>query len=98
MGREVQVGNKTVTLKIVRSRPARTVLDLRLTARQADTAGGEKFRTLTSSFFRHADAVIIAYDVTNRESFTNVAAAHKVSASALCSFCFAHRPHPSSGS
>eukprot|EP01098_Paradermamoeba_levis_P006601 TRINITY_DN2745_c0_g1_i1.p1 TRINITY_DN2745_c0_g1~~TRINITY_DN2745_c0_g1_i1.p1 ORF type:complete len:200 (-),score=56.46 TRINITY_DN2745_c0_g1_i1:26-625(-) len=34
-----------------------------------DTAGQERFRTLTSSYYRNADAMIVVYDVTNRESF-----------------------------
>lgn len=34
-----------------------------------DTAGQERFRTLTSSYYRNADAMIVVYDVTNKESF-----------------------------
>ena len=37
-----------------------------------DTAGQERFRTLTLSFYKQAHGVIIAYDVTNEESFQNV--------------------------
>eukprot|EP01100_Stratorugosa_tubuloviscum_P005359 TRINITY_DN239_c4_g2_i1.p1 TRINITY_DN239_c4_g2~~TRINITY_DN239_c4_g2_i1.p1 ORF type:complete len:202 (-),score=102.75 TRINITY_DN239_c4_g2_i1:163-768(-) len=37
-----------------------------------DTAGQERFRTLTSSYFRNADAVIIVYDITEQESFDDV--------------------------
>ncbi|XP_077535886.1 uncharacterized protein LOC144148177 isoform X3 [Haemaphysalis longicornis] len=37
-----------------------------------DTAGQERFRCLTSSFYRGADGIIIVYDVTCRESFTNL--------------------------
>eukprot|EP01098_Paradermamoeba_levis_P011729 TRINITY_DN5048_c0_g1_i1.p1 TRINITY_DN5048_c0_g1~~TRINITY_DN5048_c0_g1_i1.p1 ORF type:complete len:196 (+),score=35.72 TRINITY_DN5048_c0_g1_i1:117-704(+) len=37
-----------------------------------DTAGQERFRTLTSSYYRNADAIIIAYDITNKESFADV--------------------------
>ena len=37
-----------------------------------DTAGQEKFRTITSSYYRGAHGVIVVYDVTNRESFNNV--------------------------
>jgi len=37
-----------------------------------DTAGQERFRTLTSSYFRNAAAVIVIFDVTSRESFENV--------------------------
>ncbi|KAI4364242.1 hypothetical protein MLD38_020361 [Melastoma candidum] len=37
-----------------------------------DTAGQEKFRTLTSSYYRNVQGIILVYDVTNRESFTNL--------------------------
>ena len=37
-----------------------------------DTAGQEKFRTITSSYYRGAHGVIVVYDVTNRDSFNNV--------------------------
>ncbi|WCJ34444.1 hypothetical protein M5689_015754 [Euphorbia peplus] len=37
-----------------------------------DTAGQERFRTLTSSYYRNAQGIILVYDVTRRESFTNL--------------------------
>jgi small GTP-binding protein len=37
-----------------------------------DTAGQERFKTITQSYYRGAFGVIIAYDVTNEESFNNV--------------------------
>ena len=37
-----------------------------------DTAGQERFRTLTESFYKQANGIIIAFDVTNEESFQNV--------------------------
>lgn len=37
-----------------------------------DTAGQERFRTLTASYYRGAHGVILVYDVSNRESFTDV--------------------------
>ena len=37
-----------------------------------DTAGQERFRTLTHSFYRQAQGVVVAFDVTNEESFRNV--------------------------
>ncbi|XP_030541119.1 ras-related protein RABC2a-like [Rhodamnia argentea] len=37
-----------------------------------DTAGQERFRTLTSSFYRNAHGIILVYDVTRRETFTNL--------------------------
>ena len=37
-----------------------------------DTAGQERFRTITSSYYRGAHGIIVAYDITDRESFLNV--------------------------
>ncbi|XP_028777144.1 ras-related protein RABC2a isoform X2 [Neltuma alba] len=37
-----------------------------------DTAGQEKFRTLTSSYYRGAQGIILVYDVTRRDTFTNL--------------------------
>lgn len=37
-----------------------------------DTAGQERFRTITSSYYRGAHGIIVAYDVTDQESFNNV--------------------------
>lgn len=37
-----------------------------------DTAGQERFKTITQSFYKRAQGVLIAFDVTNRESFENV--------------------------
>ncbi|KAJ1685219.1 hypothetical protein LUZ63_016609 [Rhynchospora breviuscula] len=37
-----------------------------------DTAGQEKFRTLVSSYYRGAKGIIMVYDVTKRETFTDL--------------------------
>lgn len=37
-----------------------------------DTAGQERFRTLTSSYYRGAHGIILVYDVTRRDTFTNL--------------------------
>ena len=37
-----------------------------------DTAGQERFRNLTYQFYRQADGIIIAFDLTQLESFKNV--------------------------
>ena len=37
-----------------------------------DTAGHEKFRTLTTSYYKSAQAIIILYDITEKSSFENI--------------------------
>lgn len=39
-----------------------------------DTAGQERFRTLTSSYYRNADAILVVFDISNEDSYTDVAA------------------------
>lgn len=37
-----------------------------------DTAGQERFRSITSSYYRNAQGIILVYDVTNKQSFTEI--------------------------
>ncbi|XP_066936936.1 ras-related protein ORAB-1-like [Clytia hemisphaerica] len=37
-----------------------------------DSAGQERFRTLTTTYYRGAHAIIIVYDVTDRSTFVNI--------------------------
>ncbi|XP_020717436.1 ras-related protein Rab-18-B isoform X2 [Ceratitis capitata] len=39
-----------------------------------DTAGAERFRSLTPSFYRKALGAVLVYDITNRESLTKLEA------------------------
>ena len=39
---------------------------------QWDTAGQDRFRTITSAYYRGADGIIVVYDVTHRESYEHV--------------------------
>ena len=37
-----------------------------------DTAGQERYKALTQNYFRNAEGVLLAFDVTNEESFNNL--------------------------
>uniref|UniRef100_A0A6B2LJ15 Uncharacterized protein n=1 Tax=Arcella intermedia TaxID=1963864 RepID=A0A6B2LJ15_9EUKA len=37
-----------------------------------DSAGNEKFRPITSSYYKGAHGIIVVYDITNQETFVNV--------------------------
>ena len=37
-----------------------------------DTAGQDRFKTITSSYYRGAQGIVIVYDITDRISFDNV--------------------------
>lgn len=37
-----------------------------------DSAGQERFRSLTSSYFKGADVICLVYDITSRQSFHNL--------------------------
>ncbi|CZT05157.1 related to GTP-binding protein rab18a [Rhynchosporium graminicola] len=37
-----------------------------------DTAGQERFRTLSNSYYRGAQGIILVYDISNRESFLSM--------------------------
>jgi len=39
-----------------------------------DTAGQDRFRTITSSYYRGAQGIIVVFDVTDRDSFEHVSA------------------------
>ena len=37
-----------------------------------DTAGEERFRSITKNIFRNANGILFVYDITNKESFVNI--------------------------
>lgn len=37
-----------------------------------DTAGQERFHTITTSYYRGAMGIMLVYDITNEKSFENI--------------------------
>jgi len=37
-----------------------------------DTAGQERFHTITTSYYRGANGIMLVYDITNTKSFENI--------------------------
>lgn len=37
-----------------------------------DTAGQDRFRTITSTYYRGSHGIVIAFDITDKESFSNI--------------------------
>lgn len=37
-----------------------------------DTAGQERFRTITTAYYRGAHGILLVYDITNRQTFSNI--------------------------
>ena len=37
-----------------------------------DTAGQERFKNITKSFYKNADGIIVAYDVSAKHTYENV--------------------------
>jgi small GTP-binding protein len=46
--------------------------DLEVKLQLWDTGGSEKYRSMVPMYFQHAEAAIIVYDITSRESFNDV--------------------------
>ncbi|RLV76496.1 hypothetical protein DV515_00016917, partial [Chloebia gouldiae] len=48
------------------------VLLTRLRCLRRDTAGQERFHTITTSYYRGAMGIMLVYDITNAKSFENI--------------------------
>mmetsp|Transcript_19824 Transcript_19824/g.28510 ORF Transcript_19824/g.28510 Transcript_19824/m.28510 type:complete len:205 (+) Transcript_19824:121-735(+) len=46
--------------------------DMKVKLQIWDTAGQERFRTITVSYFKGAHAIMLVYDVTDRDTFDNI--------------------------
>ncbi|KAA0184076.1 hypothetical protein HAZT_HAZT010047 [Hyalella azteca] len=49
-----------------------TVHKLKCNYLRRDTAGEERFRTLTTAYYRGAQGIVLVYDVTNTDSFDHL--------------------------
>ena len=49
-----------------------TIDDKNIKIKMWDTAGQERFKALANGFFRNAQGIILAYDITNLDSFQNL--------------------------
>jgi hypothetical protein len=63
-------GNDLV--KAQRMRQEIIVNDFFVCSSWRDTAGQERFHTITQSFYRDAKGILLVYDMTNGESFDNI--------------------------
>jgi Ras-related protein Rab-11A len=48
------------------------ICDKKIKAQFWDTAGQEKYRAISSSYYKNAHGAILVYDITHRESFDNL--------------------------
>ena len=48
------------------------VMDKIIKVQVWDTAGEERYRSITNAYYRGADGILIVFDVTNKESFKNI--------------------------
>ncbi|XP_014206124.1 ras-related protein Rab-37-like isoform X2 [Copidosoma floridanum] len=67
-------GNHITTVGIDFRNKIITVDDSQVKLQIWDTAGQERFRSVTHAYYRDANALLLLYDVTNKQSFDNIRA------------------------
>ncbi|MFH4975063.1 hypothetical protein AB6A40_001772 [Gnathostoma spinigerum] len=70
-GRIAEVSDPTVGIDFY-TRMVEISPECRIKLQLWDTAGQEKFRSITRSYYRNSVGVIIVYDITNRSTFEHV--------------------------
>ncbi|XP_014206123.1 ras-related protein Rab-37-like isoform X1 [Copidosoma floridanum] len=69
-----QAGSFAATVGIGFTNKIITVDDSQVKLQIWDTAGQERFRSVTHAYYRDANALLLLYDVTNKQSFDNIRA------------------------
>lgn len=69
---DVYTGDYATTIGVDFKTRTTTIDDTRVKLQIWDTAGHERFRAITSGYYRGAHGVVIVYDVASRSSFENV--------------------------
>ena len=60
----IGIDSKSKVVKLDKDRKIKLIL--------YDTAGQERFKSLSANYIKKADGILIVYDVTNKQSFINV--------------------------
>ncbi len=63
--------NNLATIGVAQKFKVVSILNKSVKLQVYDTAGQERFRTLTHGYYNNANGVILMYDVTREESFDN---------------------------
>jgi len=69
---DVYTGDYATTIGVDFKTRTTTIDDTRVKLQIWDTAGHERFRAITSGYYRGAHGVVIVYDVTSHSSFENI--------------------------
>ncbi|CAL4211569.1 unnamed protein product, partial [Meganyctiphanes norvegica] len=64
--------NNLSILKLRRKFKLRTIQYLHMTSRACVCARQERFRTITTAYYRGAMGIMLVYDITNEKSFDNI--------------------------
>ncbi|XP_058791791.1 ras-related protein Rab-37 isoform X1 [Phymastichus coffea] len=72
--KKFQHGNFAATVGIGFTNKMVTVDDSQVKLQIWDTAGQERFRSVTHAYYRDAHALLLLYDVTNKQSYDNIRA------------------------